>query len=56
MIPCAKKCKYQTEGYCNLKGKMIVTSLKGECPHFKDNLDNQVNSLSNSANINKLNS
>lgn len=65
MIPCAKNCKHQSDGYCALSGKMTVTSLKGECPHFVPDttgknkiyfgLTDKPNGLTNGFNINKLN-
>ena len=46
LIPCAKKCAHQSEGYCGLETTSAVTNTAGGCPYF---LKKQVGTASKEA-------
>lgn len=54
LIQCAKNCKYQNDGYCNLNVCGNVTSPDNECPYFVASLLDNGKSLLQGADTDKL--
>jgi len=54
IIQCSEKCKYQTDGYCQLDKFSTVSTAKKECPYFIPISFNNGNSLSQTVNTYKL--
>lgn len=47
IVLCAKNCKYQKDGYCNINlPSSVINSNKSECLYFKNKNHNNVESTS----------
>ncbi len=45
LIPCAKDCKHQLDGYCGLKGIETVTGSANDCCHYSSHLTNNYSNI-----------
>ena len=60
LLPCAKTCRFQKDGYCTMEGTQPIRQSFGDCPYFFDCKDvlplfqQQLNCLSKAGNPNQL--
>ena len=54
LIQCDEACHYQKDGFCSLEHFTTVNSVESNCPHFKPNSLNQINSFLKTSDSAKL--
>ena len=54
IIQCSEKCKFQTDGYCNLEKCSTVGILDNKCPYYIPKLFDDRNSLTETSDTYKF--
>ncbi len=54
LIPCAKKCIHQTDGYCTADGPHSVMTTDGGCAYYEAISTNDLNSLADGSGTDDL--